>query len=152
MWLDWTWQRQINLIWVAAVGQRAKQLWDLVLSPPWSWECSPTEPLLSLKKAHILGPEPRPIINRLRFWSTWGPLAFSALVTPPFDGRWPCAHLFHVVLVHFIFQMFLVIDWRSGLMRWVQKQRYRETVAIMKIAWTCQYFYSDVYFILCMRW
>lgn len=67
MWLDWTWQRQINLIWVAAVGQRAKQLWDLVLSPPWSWERSPTEPLLSLKTGHILGPAPRPIINRLRF-------------------------------------------------------------------------------------
>lgn len=50
IWLDWTWQCQINLIWAAAVGQRAKQLWDLILSPPWSWECSPTEPLLNWNK------------------------------------------------------------------------------------------------------
>lgn len=50
IWLDWTWQCQMNLMRAAAVGQRAKQLWDQVLSPPWSWECSPTEPLLNWNK------------------------------------------------------------------------------------------------------
>lgn len=45
--IDWTWQCQMNLMRAAAVGQRAKQIWDQVLSPPWSWECSPTEPLLN---------------------------------------------------------------------------------------------------------
>ena len=25
----------------------SKQLWDQVVSPPWSWDCSPTELLLN---------------------------------------------------------------------------------------------------------
>lgn len=42
---------QMNLIWPEIVGQGDNYLLDLVVSPPMSWTCSLTEPLLNRNKS-----------------------------------------------------------------------------------------------------
>lgn len=151
-WLDWTWQSQMNLMRAVAVGQRAKQLWDQVLSPPWSWECSPTEPLLNWNQPMSWDQSQvrsvTKVLVHLRPLTQFSGSVLWSLLTLV---RADLASLDSMLTWFTSFSAFPDV---SGywLNEWfyeiVQKQSYWETATVMNITWRCQYSFSACLFYL----